>query len=125
MENLWLHSAKVEFMGSQISVEVYSRIGSAEINTLSINFYFPHIDWQVSSMAQIFNSLGQMFSSGEHLTLGQEEHSLSTKEHSGFDRTEWRNILRSSYDVRPLCIANGLVEELSRCLRLESGEIPL
>ncbi|KAI0268569.1 hypothetical protein BGY98DRAFT_1101433 [Russula aff. rugulosa BPL654] len=53
----------------------------------------------VSSAAQISNALSQAFSAVEHLTLN------------------------TSYIT--LLVWDGLVEELSRCLRLEDGELPL
>jgi hypothetical protein len=76
-------------------------------------------------MAQIFHVLSQMFSGMEHLTLGHEVHSQSSEEQNEVDRTEWRKLLRSFRNVKTLHIDNGLVEELSRCLRLEDGEHPL
>jgi hypothetical protein len=48
-----------------------------------------------------------------------------SEEHNEVDRTEWRKLLRSFRNVKTLRIGNGLVEELSRCLRLEDGELPL
>jgi hypothetical protein len=76
-------------------------------------------------VAQIFNSLGQMFSSVEHLTLRHEEHSLSSEEHNEVDCTEWHKLLRSFSNVKTLRIEQGLVGELSRCLELDDGELPL
>ena len=87
--------------------------------------YCWHLDWQVSSVAQIFNSLSQIFSAVEHLTLEHEVHSRSSEEHNEVDRTEWRKLLRSFSNVKTLRIDDGLVEELSRCLRLDDGELPL
>jgi hypothetical protein len=84
-----------------------------------------HLDWQVSSMAQISNSLSQMFSAVEHLTLEHEVHSQSSEEHNEVDRTEWRKLLRPFSNVKTLRIENGLVKDLSRCLELEDGELPL
>jgi hypothetical protein len=84
-----------------------------------------HLDWQVSSVAQISNALSQVFSAVEHLTLEYEVHSHSTEEHNDVDRIEWRNLLRSFSNVKTLHVDDGLVEELSRCLRLEDGELPL
>jgi hypothetical protein len=66
-----------------------------------------------------------MFSSVEHLTLGHEEHRLSSEEHNEVDRTKWRKLLRSFSSVKTLWIAEGLVGELSCCLELEDGELPL
>ena len=108
---------------------VYVAVSPLQANILeyafSINVGCWHLDWQVSSMAQIFNALNQMFSSVEHLTLVHEVHSQSSEEHNEVDRTEWHKLLRPFSNVKTLRIGDGLVGELSRCLRLEDGEHPL
>jgi hypothetical protein len=76
-------------------------------------------------VAQIFHALSQMFSPVEHLTFVHNIHSQSSEEHNEVDRTEWRKLLRSFSNVKTLDIEDGLVGELSRCLRLEDGEHPL
>jgi len=97
----------------------------AKTFAFSINVDCWHLDWQVSSVAQIFNALSQMFSPVEHLTLVHEVHSQSSEEHNEVDRTEWSKLLRSFSNVKTLRIEDGLVRELSRCLPLEGGEHPL
>ena len=84
-----------------------------------------HLDWQVSSAAQIFNSLGQMFSAVEHITFEHQVHSQSSEEHNQVDRNEWRKLLRPFSNTKTLQIGDGLVEDLSSCLELEDGEGPL
>jgi hypothetical protein len=54
-----------------------------------------HLDWRVSSVAQISNSLNQLFSMVEDLTLGHEAHDQSSEEHNDVDRIQWRNHLTS------------------------------
>ena len=83
------------------------------------------LDRQVSSAAQICNSLSQTFSVVEHLTFEHEDYSGSLEEHIQAERTEWRRLLRPFWNVKTLRIDDGLVEDLSRCLRLEDGELPL
>jgi hypothetical protein len=61
----------------------------------------------------------------EYLTLGHRAHSWSTEEHNEVDRTEWRKLLRSFSNVKTLVVARGLVKELTCCLRLDDGELPL
>jgi hypothetical protein len=39
--------------------------------------------------------------------------------------TKWRKLLGSFSNVKTLCVHCGLVEELSRCIRLDDGEHPL
>jgi hypothetical protein len=77
-------------------------------------------------MTQISNSLSQIFSAVEHLTLQHEKHSRSSEEHNSVDPTEWRGLLSPFRNVKTLrIVVDGLVEELSRCLQLEDGEHPL
>ena len=123
-ENLRFDSAKFEFSGDEVDVKVYPR-GEAEMYALSMNVSCRHLDWQVSSVAQIFNSLGQIFSTLEHLTLKHEVHSRSSEEHNEVERTEWRKLLRSFSNVKTLHVDDGLIRKLSRCLRLDNGELLL
>ena len=90
-----------------------------------VGVYCWHLDWQVSSMAQICNTLSQAFSAVEHLVLRHNVHSRSSEEHNGVDRIEWRNLLRSFSNLKTLLVEDGLVEQISRCLRLGDGESPL
>ena len=124
-ENLRFDSAIFRFYDERVYVEVYPP-GAAKMKAaLVINVRCWHLDWQVSSAAQISNSLGHLFSVVEHLTLEHEEHSRSSEEHNEVDRTEWHKLLGSFRNVKTLYIGNGLVEQLSRSLDLEDGEPPL
>ena len=62
-------------------------------------------------MAQIFNTLNQISSTVENLTL----------EHNMVNRAEWRKLLRLFSNVKTL----HLDGELSHCLRLDVEEHPL
>ena len=123
-ENFRINGAKIKFFRETVYVGMFSR-GQAEKYDFFINVTSRHLDWQVSSVAQIFNSLGQLFSTVEVLILKHEVHSQSSEEHNEVDRTEWRKILRWFSNVKTLCLYGGLVQELSRCLRLDDGELPL
>ena len=126
-ESLRFERADLWFYDERIYVELYP--GWAAKNpymyALSINVDCWHLDWQLSSLSQIFNSLREIFSAVEDLTFGHEEHSRSSEEHNEVDRIEWRKLLRSFRNVKTLWIDNGLVEQFSRCLRLDDGEPPL
>jgi hypothetical protein len=61
----------------------------------------------------------------EHPGLQYSKHSESSEGHNEADSTEWRRFLRPFSNVKTLRIDNGLVEDLSRCLELEDGELPL
>ena len=123
-ENLRFDRAKFEFSSEGIGVEFYPH-EEAKTNILSIYVYCWHLDWQVSSVARIFNSLSQIPSTVEHLTLKQEVYSCSSEEHNEVDHTEWHKLLRSFSNVKTLHVDDGLVKELSRSLRLDDGELPL
>jgi hypothetical protein len=124
-ENLRFDTAKFLFDDEQVRVEVYPP-GEAKMKVAFVIFVICwHLDWQVSSVAQIFDSLGHLFSVVEHLTFEHKVHSQSSEEHNEVDRTEWRKLLRPFRNVKTLRIDNGLVEQLSRCLELEDGEFPL
>ena len=97
----------------------------ADTNSFIVTVDCWHLDWQVSSAAQICNALRQVFSAVEHLTLLHEVHGQSSEEHNDVDRIEWRKLLRPFSNVKTLRVKDGLVEQLSRCLRLEDGELPL
>ena len=97
----------------------------AEIYALYIIVKCHHLDWQVFSTAQISNSLGPMFSAVERLTLEHGVYNLSSEEHNEADRAEWRRLLNSFRNLKTLRIGEGLVEELTRYLQLDDGELPL
>ena len=122
-ENLRFKSARFKFSDGNVDVEVYPH--EAEIYALSFTVNCCHLDWQVSSAAQIFNALSPVFSAVEHLTFEYREHSRSSEEHNEIDPTEWHKLLSSFRNVKTLRIATGLVEELTHCLKLSEGELPL
>jgi hypothetical protein len=123
-ENLKFDSASFNFSDKRVDAVIYPH-GEFEMYALGIVVYCWHLDWQVSSMIQISSLLSQMFSVVEHLTLLHEEHSQSSEEHNQVDRTEWRRLLSPFRNVKTLLIGDGLVEDLSRCLELGDGELPL
>jgi hypothetical protein len=124
IENLRFDRAEFQFFNERVYVGVNPET-NMPVDTFSIIVDCWHLDWQVSSVAQIFNALSQIFSTVEDLTLLHDVHSQSSEEHNEVDRTEWRKLLRSFSNVKTLNIDDGLVGELSRCLRLEDGEHPL
>jgi hypothetical protein len=124
-ENLRFESARFEFFdGLLLHVEAYPR-REAETHALSITVHCQDLDWQVSSAAQFSNFLSQMFSAVEHLTIEHKVCTQSSEEHNGIERSEWRKLLNSFSNVKTLHIAEGLIGELSRCLQLDDGELPL
>jgi len=127
-ENFTFDCVKFKFSDEEVNVEM-CLLAEAKMHVLkhalSIIVNCCHLDWQVSSAAQISNSLSTMFSAVEHLTLEHRPHDQSSEEHNEVDRTEWHKLLSSFSNVKTLDIADGLVEELSHCLESDDGELPL
>ena len=121
-ESLRFDNAKIMFKDKYIDVVMFLRGADTFAFVVTVDCW--HLDWQVSSMAQICNALGQVFSAVEHLTLQHDVHSQSSEEHNDVDRIEWRRLLRSFSNVKTLLVGDGLIEKLSRCVRLE-GDLPL
>jgi len=123
-ENLRFDSARFQFEGRMVQMHTYLH-EEAKAYVLVQKVLCWHLDWQVSSVAQIFDALSQIFSPVEYLTLKHKVHRQSSEEHNEVDRTEWRKFLRSFSNVKILNVDDGLVKEVARCLRLDDGELPL
>ena len=127
--NLRFDSAKFEFGRHSVFAGLYLReeieIAPVKMIPLLIVVLCWHLDWQVSSVAQIFDSFGQILTTVEHLTLVHEVHSLSSEQHNEVDLSQWRKLLRSFSKVKTLRVDDGLVNEVSRSLRSDDGEVPL
>ena len=124
-ENLRFGDGKLQFFDEYVDVEVYPREETedeAEMYAFHIRVHCWHLDWQVSSVAQILHAFDQIFSAVEHLTLVHEIHEQSSAEHNEVDRTEWHKLLKPFSNVKTLNIDDGLVKDLSRCLQLEEEE---
>ena len=123
-ENLRFSNAAISFQDKKLHV-LYFREAGAFVFGITVHCW--HLSWQVSSTAQISSALSQVSSAAEHLTLQHKVHSRSSEEHNDVDCIEWHKLLRSFRNVNTLIIEDGLVEQVSRCLRSEDedGEIPL
>jgi hypothetical protein len=94
-ENLRFDRARFYFLSERVQMELNPPETNMPIDAFSIIVECWHLDWQVSSVAQIFNTLSPILSAVEHLTLMHRIHSRSSEEHNEVDRTEWRKLLRS------------------------------
>jgi hypothetical protein len=94
--------------------------------SVSMGVNFLHLNGHIFYMAQIVDALGQIFSMIEHLVLDHEEDSRSSEEDFEVEvgRTEWHKLLRPFSNVKNLRVNDGLVEEFSRYLRSDDGELP-
>ena len=122
-ESLRFDSATFEFFDGEVNVALHYR-GETGF-AFGLGIFCLHLDWQISSMAQISNALSQMFSAVKHLSLRHKVHGRSSEEHNEVDRTEWRKLLGPFRNVKTLRIESGLVEDISHCLQLEGGELLL
>ena len=127
-ESFLLGDAVLTFSESSVGVGVYPygvSFGATNEYALGVLVKSYHLDWQASSMAQISNSLSQIISTVEHLVLQHSVHSKSSEEHNKVDRAEWRKFLRPFNNLKTIQIQEGLVKDLSQCLELEDGDLPL
>ena len=116
-------SAKLNFNIDEVTVFVYPRDGTS-IHALCMRVYCGHLDWQVSSVVQIFDVLSPVSSAVEDLTLEYGRHSISLEWNNEAHRTQWRELLRSFGNVKTLRVDNYLAMQVSHSLRLD-GEPPL
>jgi hypothetical protein len=121
-ENLRFASAKFKFSSEEVYAEVYPR--ETENYALRIRVFCWHLDWQLSSVAQIFNSLSQMFSAVEGLSVEHDKHSRSTEEHNEVDRSEWRKFIMSFSNVKTLRVNPGPFEKPTHYLPLPLLPLP-
>ncbi|KAI0249391.1 hypothetical protein BJV78DRAFT_1155864 [Lactifluus subvellereus] len=84
-----------------------------------------HLDWQVSSAAQILGALHPVLSVVEKLTLSHIKHNRSSEWHNEVDRTRWRQLLRPFSNLKTLHVQNDLVGKLVPSLQTDDGELPL
>ena len=123
-ENLKFESEKFKFSEWHAFVAVYPH-GETEMYPFSIAVAGLDCDWQLSPMAQICNSLRQILSPVERLTLepGVLHMWSSEEDNLGVDSAvEWRQLLSSFINMKTLRIHQMFVRGVSRCLRLDDGE---
>ncbi|KAI0246011.1 hypothetical protein BJV78DRAFT_1286853 [Lactifluus subvellereus] len=96
-----------------------------EIYPFTVQIMCRHLDWQVSSAAQIFDTLQPVLSVVEKLTLSHVEHNQSSEWHNEVDRTLWHQLLRPFSNLKTLHVQNELVGKLAGSLQTDDGEPPL
>ncbi|KAI0253716.1 hypothetical protein BJV78DRAFT_162163 [Lactifluus subvellereus] len=84
-----------------------------------------HLDWQISSAAQILDSLQPVLSVVEKLTLNHLKHNRSSEWHNEVDRTQWRQLLRPFSNLKILHVQSELVGRLAGSLQTDDEEPPL
>jgi hypothetical protein len=111
-ESLSFASARFNFSNEEVCAEVYPR-EETEKYALQIRVLCSHLDWQLSAVAQIFNSLSQTFSAVENLSV-INKHSRSTEDYVADhrDRHELFKLfsnLKTLYDNHGLLLAPPLL----------------
>jgi hypothetical protein len=122
-EGLSFTRVKLVFHHKAVNAFVYPSAGSGSTN-FEVRVLCDHLDWQVSSMAQIFNHLWPLLSGVIDLTLDYREHMLSSESHNEADPTQWHEFLGPLKNLKTLRVHKGLVEQLARSLRRD-GELPV
>jgi hypothetical protein len=115
-------NARFCFRDGGVAVWVFPH---SEITVFSfyIHILCKPLDWQISSMAQIFNVLEPAFSTVMELTLDYADLSPSSEWHNQqVDCALWQKLLGSFRNVKTLRVHEGLVGDLSRSL--QSDEEP-
>jgi hypothetical protein len=116
-ENPGYSDAQIIFYHRAVSVWLFSPVaGPADF---AVEVICEHLDWQVSSMTQIFNILSPLSSTVVNLSLVYGEHNLSSEGHNQADHTQWRELLDSFRNVKTLRVHDGLVGEVSHSLRYD------
>ena len=114
-ENLRLKTATFNFDEGCLIVTAYPH-QEARMYTFFMEIGGRHLDWQMVSAAQVFHSLGTVFSAVEHLTPEYTRHNISSEWNDEADRTHWREFLGSFSNVTSLFVDRELVGQLCRAL---------
>ena len=127
-ENLTFDDAMIRFNEMEIVVAMFS--GDSDKRGLAVRVDCCHPNCQAFIAAQLSSALRRLFYALECLTLGHDVHGQSSEgynavEYNDVDRIEWRNLLRWFSNLKTLRVEDGLIDELSHCLRPEGGELPL
>jgi hypothetical protein len=120
MENFRFRSVRLLFYHEAVAMFVDLGTG---VEDCFMQVLCRHLDWQVYSMAQIFNVLGPLFSTVTEVNLDYRTHTSSSQAHNQADCALWRELFRSFRHVKTLRVHHGLVGEVSRFLQLD-GESP-
>jgi len=123
-ESLRFSLATVKFHKEFLSFTAYPR--GAIGRYFSIR-YFDNgtLHDQITSAAQIFNSLTTLFAAVEYLTLGCERDCTSQGQHGEAYRTQWCNFFRSFPNVKSLRVEDRRTGDLSRSLQFDHEEPPV
>ena len=113
-ENFRFNCAKFKFFGEGVRVDFYPR-REARTHSLSIYVHANSLRWQVSSVADLFNSSIdsiEIFSTVEHLTLeNRVVHRSAFESYNEVDRTRWHDFFISFGNAKILHVDDGFFKE--------------
>jgi uncharacterized protein YfaT (DUF1175 family) len=120
-EKLRFDRATFIFHHEAVSLLGFTSVVADQWSDVHIGVMCRHLDWQVSSMAQISNVLCPLFSEVVDLTLDYRDHTSSSEWHSQADCAGWHVLLGSFRNLKTLRVHDGLVGEVSRALQMDVG----
>ena len=92
---------------------------------LSMGCWGYFLEWQVASAAQVFHTLGTVFSAVEHLTLQYTRDHIASFFNHDADREQWRKLLGPFSKVKTIVVDDKLVGQLSHSLQPSEGGSPV
>ncbi|KAH9961730.1 hypothetical protein BC827DRAFT_256218 [Russula dissimulans] len=121
-KNLRLTEAKLNFDGWGAGVEIYPDEG-AETCSFFLDVACVYRAEQVSSMVQIFDAFGPVFSAVERLAFAYayKRDSWSPGQNN-VGRAQWRRLLRLFRNVKTLLVSNYFIVDLSYILEPDNEE---
>jgi mRNA-degrading endonuclease YafQ of YafQ-DinJ toxin-antitoxin module len=120
-EKLRFDRAAFIFHHEAVSLLGFTSVAADQWSDIHVGVMCRHLDWQVSSIAQISDVLCPLFSEVVDLTLDYRDHTLSSEWHGQADCARWRELLCSFRNVEMLRVHDGLVGEVSRALQMDVG----
>jgi len=122
-KDLKLTAAKFHFDDEGVVMETYPDNGAKKYS-FTLYVLYNYLSGQVSSVAQIFDGFGPVFSAVEHLAFSYQTFWWSIS-HNEVDPAQWHRLLRSFRNVKTLLVEDDLVGELSRCLESDDQDFVL
>jgi hypothetical protein len=89
---------------------------------LQLQIMCGHLDLQVASAAQLFDSISPVLSVVEQVTFSYDE---SSELHNNVDRSQWRELLRPFTNAKTIHVQDNLVSKIFHSLSSDDGEPPL
>ncbi|KAH9976439.1 hypothetical protein BGW80DRAFT_1293678 [Lactifluus volemus] len=123
-EFLRFGAVKITFDGDSLGL-MAGPDTSWQQRSLRLRIMCKHLDWQVASAVQIFDSISPVVSGVEDLMLFDVDPNRSANPRDEVDRTQWCNLFRSFSNVKSLGIQASLSGRLSHSLCSVDGEVPL